>query len=244
MEKNFNSLYHKFLKIKKLGWIKTMREGSTGVGYTFEQLLNKEEDNLPIPDYKGIEIKTMKYFSKHKIHLFSATPDYKGKDNIKSLVSKLGYPDNKYKEFKKFNISLNAKNYTDLGYKKIKLIVNREKERIELKAYSIYGKTYEIDLAWTFKELEKSLTRKLSKLAVVKVCSKKFNKTDYFLYSNISFYELKDFETFIKLLEEGIIEIQFKVGIHRDERKLGKTYDKGTDFSIMEENIPLLFNKI
>ena len=58
MEKNFNSLYFRFLRIKQLGWIKSMRKGPTGVGYTFEELLNKKEDHLPLPDYKGIEIKT------------------------------------------------------------------------------------------------------------------------------------------------------------------------------------------
>ena len=29
MEKNFNSLYFRFLRIKQLGWIKSMRKGPT-----------------------------------------------------------------------------------------------------------------------------------------------------------------------------------------------------------------------
>ena len=35
-----------------------MRDGPGGVGYTFENLLGKAEENFPIPDFKGIEIKT------------------------------------------------------------------------------------------------------------------------------------------------------------------------------------------
>ena len=64
------SLHKKFLTIKKQGWIKSMREGATGVGYTFETLLGKQEDYFPIPDYEGIEIKTMRYFSKMEIFYF------------------------------------------------------------------------------------------------------------------------------------------------------------------------------
>ncbi|MBR2785229.1 MAG: MvaI/BcnI restriction endonuclease family protein [Clostridia bacterium] len=244
MEKNFNSSYFRFLRIKQLGWIKSMRKGPTGVGYTFEELLNKKEDHLPLPDYKGIEIKTMKCFSKHKIHLFNATPDNKGEDTIKTLVNKLGYPDRTNPEFKVFNVSLNAKEYTKIGYKMIKIAVNHEKEKIELKAYSTYGKNFDLNISWSFKMLEKCLKQKLEKLAIVKVWSKEINNEDYFYYSSISFYKLRDFQTFIKLIEEGIIEVQFKIGIHREEQNLGKTYDRGTDFSIKEENIPLLFEKI
>ena len=53
-------LYKEFLKIKKKGWIKTMKKGYGGVGYTFERLLGKEVDSFRIPDFHGIEIKTMR----------------------------------------------------------------------------------------------------------------------------------------------------------------------------------------
>ena len=67
MNTQLKKLYVTFLKIKNMGYIKTMRKGSTGVGYTFEKLLGKEEDNLPFPDYKGIEIKTVIYYYKRII---------------------------------------------------------------------------------------------------------------------------------------------------------------------------------
>ena len=32
---------NKFIEIKKLGWIKSLRNGDTGVGYTLEKYINQ-----------------------------------------------------------------------------------------------------------------------------------------------------------------------------------------------------------
>ena len=75
MEENFKVLYKKFVDIRNMGWIQSKRKGTTGIGYTFETLLEKPEEHFPIPDFEDIEIKTMRKFSKKILHLFSITPD-------------------------------------------------------------------------------------------------------------------------------------------------------------------------
>ena len=50
-------LLGKFDKVKDQGWIDTLREGDTGIGYTFESLLGIRENNDQKADFKGIEIK-------------------------------------------------------------------------------------------------------------------------------------------------------------------------------------------
>lgn len=105
-----------FNKIKKKGWIKSERTGSTGIGYTFEKHIMKKEENFPIPDYKSIEIKTMRYFSKRKIHLFNTTPDGDFLFPIKKILNTLGYPDKSNPEYKILYISINAKEYTNIGH--------------------------------------------------------------------------------------------------------------------------------
>ena len=57
-------------------------------------------------------------------------------------------------------------------------------------------------------------------------------------------YKLKNFDTFINLIDLGVIEITFKIGVHKSGSKLGKVYDHGTDFSIKASNIELLYDKI
>ena len=244
MEKEFKQLYYKYKRIQEKGWIKSLRKGSTGVGYTFETLMNKKEDNLREPDYNGIEIKTMKYFSKKKIHLFNATPIGKDGSAIKNILQKLGYPDKENPQYIVFNVNLNTQHFTQLAYKRIKIWVNWKEKRIELIAYNMFGFKINIEAFWTFELLENALNTKLKKLAIIKACSKKIKGEEYYLYSGISLYKLKDFETFLKLIDNGIIEITFKIGLWRNNERFGMIHDRGTNFSILEKDIPLLFEKI
>ena len=85
---------------------------------------------------------------------------------------------------------------------------------------------------------------KLNTLSIVKACYKKVNDDDYFYYNKINYYKLKTFEDFIFLIEKGIITITFKIGIKKNTDNLGEIHDRGTDFSVLEENIEMLFNKI
>lgn len=244
MKKEIEKLNDEFLTIKKKGWIKSMRRGPTGIGYTFEYLLNKNENSFSIPDFEGIEIKTMRYFSRKKIHLFNATPDGDILFPIKRIIDLIGYPDKDYPKYKIFNASVNGNKFTKIGYKKLKIYVNWKEEKLDLIAYTIFGKKISLQTSWSFDMLEKILNRKLHTLAIVKAYNKSINNDEYFLYHNISFYILKDFTTFIKLIETGIISITFKIGIHKNVEKLGQIYDHGTDFSIDENDISLLFDKI
>lgn len=73
-----NKLKNKFETIKKLGWIKSIRKGSTGIGATFEKLLGINENSFEIPDFDGIEIKTKRNYSNSFTSLFN----YSQKVNI------------------------------------------------------------------------------------------------------------------------------------------------------------------
>ena len=59
---NIKNLYSRFEDIKKMGWVKSLRKGDTGIGKTFEELLGKTEENFEFPDFEGIEIKTKRYY--------------------------------------------------------------------------------------------------------------------------------------------------------------------------------------
>ena len=74
MEENIRLLRQKFIEIKKLGLIKSLRKGSTGLGFTFESLIGKAEDSRPLPDFNGIEIKTKLGYTKAPITLFTLVP--------------------------------------------------------------------------------------------------------------------------------------------------------------------------
>jgi hypothetical protein len=56
MEKN--TLRNKLQKVKKMGYVVSMRKGNTGIGYTLETLLGIAENNIKLPDLGTIELKS------------------------------------------------------------------------------------------------------------------------------------------------------------------------------------------
>ena len=86
MDDNIRLLQKKFQKIKNLGYVETVREGSTGMGATLEDLLGKSEENFEIPDFYGIELKTRRAYSKSSITLFNAVPTGGNYYEVKRLM--------------------------------------------------------------------------------------------------------------------------------------------------------------
>ncbi len=55
---NLAEFITKFEEIKAMGWVKSKRRGSTGIGYTLEELLGIPENNISAPDLGYIELKS------------------------------------------------------------------------------------------------------------------------------------------------------------------------------------------
>ena len=245
MKKEIIELYNLYLKINKHGWIKSKRNGPGGVGYTFEALLNKDEDTFPLADFNGLEIKTMRKNSRRVLHLFNITPDGDYLFPIKRILDKLGYPSKTTPEYKVFKMCVNALEYTKLGLsKKAKLYVNREKQRIDLIATTSKGKKIDVDVSWSFELLLERINWKLRYLVIILADNKFLDDVEYFRYSDIYFYELKDFDTFLRLIELGVITITFNIDVFKSGRRLGQIYDHGTCFSISYGYIGNLYNKL
>mgnify|MGYP000636587006 CR=1 FL=1 len=60
MESNSEILLAKIKEVNKKGWIKTLRKGDTGVGYTLETELGIRANSNQKPDFHGIEIKAFR----------------------------------------------------------------------------------------------------------------------------------------------------------------------------------------
>lgn len=245
MNEDITILNNKFKNIKALGWVEGISNGTGNAGRTLEFLLSKELENFEIPDFNGIEIKTKNVFSNAYINLFNATPDEKYLFEIKRLTSKYGYPDKVYKTANLLQVSLFCNKISDAGYRyKFKGTINKLEHKIFLNVFNRYSKIIDTETYWSFQLLKEKLERKLKYLALIDVLVNYHNNKQYFLYNNIYFYELKDFDNFLNLLENGKIRITFKVGVFKSGVKSGQMHDHGTGFGIKEKDLELLYNKI
>ena len=245
MKDEISSLQNEFAKIKSIGWVKERCKGKSSCGYTFEQLLHKEEDNFPVPDYQDIEIKVMNDHAKTNLHLFNLIPDGDYLFPIERILYEIGCPNKDNHDEKRLYRSFNAKEYTKLVYGKKGIInVNYEDQKVELFVYDSKNQNTNIGISWSFDYIKERLLLKLKYLAFVKASSCIICGEGYYHYHDIYFYKLKDFDTFINLINLGIIDITFKIGIHKAGKKMGKVYDHGTDFSIKVSNLEMLYKKI
>ena len=245
MENNILQLLKKFEEIKQEGLHKSLRSGSTGIGYTFECLIGKNEDTSFTPDYKGIEIKTKLGYSKTPLTLFSLTPKSNSDYTIKNLVFRFGYPESSFSEFKVLR-ALATCNSTVLVAKRyyFDLLVDRNNRKIKLLIRNIHGVIISDDVFWDFEELRNRLETKLKYMALVIGYPYMYDNVTYYKYFRITIYRLKLFEDFLELIEKGIIKIIFNVGIDKSALNYGKIYDHGTSFKIPTAYIYRLFNKI
>ena len=245
MDKMFYTFKEKFNSINELGWVKSLRKGSTGIGYTFESLIGKEEENFEFPDYNNIEIKTKRSRSNFYITLFNATPDGEELFEIKKIHDRYGYPYYKNKNLKVLNNSVFSNLITNIGvFYKFKLNVNYNDERIYLHVFNLDGKLIDTSTYWSFKYLEEKLERKLKFLAIIYANNKFIDGWEYFKYEKLNLYELKDFKYFILLIDKGLIRVTFKIGSEVDKDGNIKIHDHGTGFDININNIDSLYTKI
>ena len=245
IEEIIKKLKNEFIRIKNMGYVKSNREGTTGIGKTFEDLLGKKEDSLTIPYYYGIEIKTKRGYSKSYTTLFCLTLKGEEKYQINRLKDIYGYPDKVIKNSKVLNNSVYANKATLIANRYLfKLDIDYNEEKIYLSILDKNLMFLEKKAYFEFSDIKKRLEEKLMFVAYVKGWPKKINDITYYKYTNMDLYKLKSFDKFLELLNEGVIRVNFKIGVYKSGENKGKIYDRGTSFDIQEKDLIKLFDKI
>lgn len=245
MDENINDLIKKFNNINKMGYVKSINNNINGGGLTFEHLLGKNEDNFSFADYKGIELKTKIVNSSSDIHLFSLSPE--GLDFFESrrLWQKYGHPGIKNKNSKNLNNTIIAGKLVNVGINNyFSLNVNYKFSKIILEIYNKEKVLLENYSYWNFSRIESVLKWKINYLALIKVYVKNLHGIRYYKYSEIRVYKLKSFDNFIKLIEFGKITISFHISKTNINDLNTKVHDRGTVFSISEDDLDYLYDRI
>lgn len=245
MQNNIKLFCKQFYYIQALNWVKSTGNGSAAAGKTYEDLVGKAQDRMYLPDFLGIEIKTKSVAAKRKMCLFNMAPDSEP-NIIKSLWKNNGWRSRK-NDLREFYATVDSLDFSNDHRKyAFKLKVDYENECIRLLIRKNWDDNNFIDdtFYWSFEQLKNRLTLKLSYLALIHYEIKKSYDETYFKFTTLDLYCLKDFDSFLKLIEDGKILVDFKILTHDKGEDFGKPNDKGTSFIISEDNLDFLFEKI
>lgn len=238
MDNDIITLRKRFLEIRKMGYVKTVRGGSTGVGATFEFLLGKPEESFEIPDYKNIEIKTRRAYSKSSITLFNAVPTGGTYYEVKRLRDEYGWPMRDNHNLKCLYAMVSASSMERFGaLNYFKLDVDETNNRIYLEIYDLNWYLIDKETYWDIDVLKEKLYRKLQVLALIKAWTNNINNEEHFKYYKMNIYILKSFDCFVKALKEGKIKINLRISTFADEKRYGNVDSHGVGFEIKEEDL-------
>jgi len=226
----YQDFLQKLKAIKEKGYIKTHRVGDTGIGKTLEDLIGIEENNIPGPNGSMIELKSARKNAKSMLTLFTKSPEPKSANSV--LLKRYGYLSRKGGGEKELHTTVNALEYNTLKGKtgfKIEISHNR----IEL-----VSESKEVLGYWDKDTLKERFTTKIPRLLYVKADSRGRGLDEEFWFNEAWLLSGFDFENFLKLLKEGRILVDIRIGQYPD----GRPHDHGTGLRVHPEKLELCFS--
>lgn len=225
---SYQELVEKLKELKKRGYVRTHRRGDTGIGKTLEDLLGIEENNVPGPNAKMLELKSGRKGSPSMLTLFTKSP-LPRRRAISQLVEKFGYPSPKNGR-KILHTTLKATSFTNI--KGRRALTVRANDRVDI--VSAEGETLGY---WDNETLEETFEKKLPALLYVKANSRGRVSNEEFWFNEAWHLKGFSFENFRKLVREGVILIDLRIGQYPD----GRPHDHGTGFRIQPDKLELCF---
>ena len=213
-------------ELDKKGWVKSRRRHDTGIGKTLEEELGIRENNIALPDFGIMELKSQRVDAQSMMTLFTKKPD--GVTN-REIRERFGYKDKEFPKIKCLRQTIiggqkNAQGfYCQIDRKEGKLFIKKNGAKI-----GFYSLAF----------LEAKAIEKIGDgLILVLADSKKVKDQEYFHYREA--HLLQDIEPakFIKYLKYDI-----RLGVYRTGSSKGLPHDHGSAFRIPQKSIPCLFN--
>jgi hypothetical protein len=230
--KKYEELISSLNGIKSLGFVKTHRSGNTGIGKTLEDLLGIDENNVPGPDGEMVELKSARKGSTSMLTLFTKSPLPAKANSI--LLQKFGYPSRRGNHKSELHTTVSALGFNNLkGKPGFKVDVCGDK--VELVAA---GEQRTVVGYWDRETLRASFERKLPRLLYVKAQAKGSGPEEEFWYDEAWLLSGFDFDNFVRLLEEGTILVDVRIGQYAD----GRPHDHGTGFRVRVDKLDLCFS--
>lgn len=245
LKSKFDVLINKFLDIKKRGYIRGVNNNKiNSCGLTFEALLGKKADSKYLPDYEGIEIKCKQRYSRYEIGLFSLAFDGPSRYEAHDLLKKYGKRNSLFSRRKTLIVTLRMRERIKCYKYYFELNIDKEKEQIYVNVYNKYGRFLEKRCFLNFQSIKNRIEIKLSNMALIRASKKEENGNLYFRYYKITCYSLKSLSGFISAIENGDVICTIMLRYGRSGKELGKNKNKNMMFSIAEDRLCKIYNKV
>lgn len=242
---DIDSFILKFNAIRDMGFVDEICHGTAAVGRTFESLLGIKGNCDVFPDYNGIEIKTKCSNLYSKIALFNCTPVGQDIFELDRIRARYGYPDKDYKKYKVLYASVNCLEKKKAGiFYKFQLKIDEVNRKLLLLVFNLKDELIDDSTFWPLDLLEMRFVGKCENLALVNANRFFNNGIVSFYYDRLRIMRLSSFNNFIELLKQGIISVNFKIGIVKSGERFGSIYDHGTAFEINETDLNKLYSVV
>lgn len=214
--------------LSEKGWIKSNRKHNTGIGKTLEDYLNIKENNIALPDFGVMELKSQRAGTASMMTLFTKKPE--GITNAE-ILKRFGYPDPEYPQHKILHqtITNGKKNGRGFHCK----VDEKQGKLLILKNRTALG-YYELDF------LRLKAAEKIGNgLILVFANCKKEKGQEYFHYTEAWLLKDIDPKQFLALSKYDI-----RLGVYRTGKNAGKPHDHGSAFRLTrlsEKTFPLMF---
>jgi hypothetical protein len=221
------------------GYVRTMRSGDTGVGYTLESLLGIAANSSKAPDYKGIELKAGRIGKQknRQTTVFSQVPlwEISTLKGSKDIVKKRGHYNLDKDRLQLYHeISCVKPNSYDLQL---------ELSNTEEKLYQIYMRPNgespdkEYDVVWMMDKLISRIEEKHKETMWVSAEVRGSRKEEEFRYTKVKHTKGVDPSALPILLEAGYMTIHYLI----KQLPSGAAKDQGYLFKMAPKYIPILF---
>ncbi len=224
---NLKELVEKLQTISNMGYVKALRKGNTGIGYTFESLIGLEETNIPIPDIGGrVEIKTTRKDSSSLVTLFTFNRGVWLRRQ-KEIIEQFGYEDEKGRKALKSTIFYNRPNslglYVEIDEMKnvIKLLSSGNELLAEWDVYVVVG----------------VFSSKLSRLLFVLADRRTIQGNEEFHFNEAYLLTEPNPRNFLNAFKKSLVGIDLRMHLKEN----GTVRNRGTGFRMREKDMLELY---
>jgi MvaI/BcnI restriction endonuclease family protein len=227
-----DELLYALRNIANKGPLKSVCEGDTAIGRTIETALGIDINSSPLPDYKGIEIKSKRRAAAVRSNLFAQVPDWSISHykSSREIVDKFGY-DIPSQECRKLYCTVTTRKENSQG-----LILNLDMDNDLLHELILNKKIESPVCIWKLNKLHERLQEKHRETFWIN--ADEINNSDgkYFVLKSIKHTRRPSNKQFDRLLDSGEITLD-----HLIKKTRNRVVEKGPLFKIKPATINELF---